>query len=79
MPRLKAAELLAAARAENFAEHELERTAFNMTGEATMRFPVENCVYKVSSIFGHIYIRYIRYIHMSVTRVTVVTDVTDPG
>ena len=32
MPRLKAAELLVAARAENFAEHELERTAFNMTG-----------------------------------------------
>ena len=32
MPRLKAAELLVAARAENFAEHELERTAFNLTG-----------------------------------------------
>ena len=43
-----------------------------------MRFSVENCVYKVSSIFGHIYIRYIRYINMSATGVTNVTDVTDP-
>ena len=41
-----------------------------------MRFLVENWVFKVSSIFGHIYIRYIRYI--SVTEVTYVTDVTDP-
>ena len=43
-----------------------------------MRFSVENCVYKVSSIFGYIYIRYIRYIHMSVTGVMDVTDVADP-
>ena len=41
-----------------------------------MRFSVENCVYKVSSIFGHIYIRYIRYIRYFVTDVT---DVTDMG
>ena len=40
-----------------------------------MRFPVENCVYKVSSIFGCIYIRYIRYIRYFVTDVTYVTEI----
>ena len=44
--------------------------------EVTMRFPIENWVYKVSSIFGHIYIRYIRYIRYFVTDIT---DVTEMG